>query len=148
MKKLGISLVILLCLAAAARGGASNSSGNINGNWSAQLTDPNNSTGPVFAFKTSFTQMSGSAVSVTNLSFTTENDSCFGTSGTETGSFGFAGDFNGNVTGTFAMTIQSATPSGNTLTLNGAVNNNAITGTWTLTGAGCTGAGTFTMNKM
>ena len=148
MKKVGISLVILLGLMAASCGGGSNNSGNINGNWAASLSDPNNNTGPVFAFATSFTQMSGSGVSVTNLSFTTENDSCFGTSGSETGSFGFAGDFNGNVTGTFAMTIQSATPSGNTLTLNGTVAGSKITGTWTLTGTGCTGSGTFTMTKM
>jgi hypothetical protein len=92
--------------------------------------------------------MSGTGVSVTNLTFTTENDSCFGNSGTETGSFGLTGNFNGDVTGTFAMTIQSANPSGNTLTLNGTVASSKITGTWVLTGIGCTGSGTFSMNKM
>ncbi len=146
MKKIGLSLIISLGLILSACGGG-NSSGNINGNWAATLSDPNNNTGPDFAFTTTFTQSSGSNVNVVNLAFTTK-DSCFGTSGTETGSFGLAGDFNGNVTGTFAMTIQSATPSGNTLTLNGTVNNGTISGTWTLTGTGCTGAGTFTMNKM
>jgi len=48
------------------------------------------------------------------------------------------------------LTITSATPSGNTLTLQGTVNNNAITGTWTLTGLtpGCTGSGNFTLTRM
>ncbi len=146
MKKFGILLVISLGFMLIGCGNSSNS-GNINGNWTAQLTDPTNNTGPAFAFTTSFAQSSGSNVNIVNLTFTTE-DSCFGTSGTETGSFGLAGDFNGNVTGTFGMTIQSATPSGNTLTLNGAVTNNQITGNWTLTGTGCTGSGTFTMSKM
>lgn len=47
------------------------------------------------------------------------------------------------------MTVQSSTPTGNTLTLTGAVTGNTITGTWTLTGSsGCTGSGAFTMTKM
>ncbi len=146
MKQIRFLLFIFLALTAAGCGGGSNS-GNINGNWTATLTDPTNSSGPAFAFNTSFTQTSGSGVSVTNLSFTTENDSCFGTSGTETGSFGLTGNFNGSVSGTFSMTIQSGTPSGNTLTLTGAVASNQITGNWTLTGTGCNGAGTFTMVK-
>jgi len=150
VKTFGISLLMLLGLMLAACGGGSsdNNSGNINGTWTATLTDPNNPNSPAFAFGTSFTQMSGSNVSVTNFTFTTENDSCFGTASTETGSFGLSGNFNGNVTGTFAMTVQSASPSGNTLSLNGSVTNNQITGTWVLTSPGCTGSGTFSMNKM
>lgn len=148
MKSAGISLLIFLGLVSIACGGGSTSSGNINGTWNATLTDPNNSSGPAFAFRTAFTQTSSSTLNVTTFSFNTENDSCFGTSGSETGSFGLAGNFNGDVSGAFAMTIQSASPSGNTLTLNGTVSNNQITGTWTLTGPGCTGNGTFTMNKM
>ena len=48
----------------------------------------------------------------------------------------------------FQMTVQS-TPPGNTLTLNGTLMGNTITGTWTLSGlmAGCTGNGNFTMNR-
>ncbi|MGH9513220.1 MAG: hypothetical protein ACRD2U_13895 [Terriglobales bacterium] len=148
MKAVGISLVLLLGLMLGGCGN-SNNSGNINGNWTASLTDPTNNTGPVFAFTTSFTQMSGSSVSVTNFKFTSENDSCFGTAGTATGTFTLAGDFNGNVTGSFSMTIQSASPTGNTLTLsNGAVTNGTVIGTWTLTGPGCSGSGAFTLNKM
>jgi len=46
------------------------------------------------------------------------------------------------------MTVNSSS-GGNQLQLNGALHNNTINGTWTLTGStsGCTGSGTFTMNK-
>ncbi|MGH9528648.1 MAG: hypothetical protein ACRD2S_01875 [Terriglobales bacterium] len=144
MKAVGISLVVLLGLMLGGCGNSSNS-GNINGNWTASLTDPTNNSGPVFNFTTALTQMSGSGVAVANLAFTTA-EPCFGTESSATGTFTLAGDFNGNVTGTFSMTIQSTT--GNILTLtNGAVTNNTVNGTWTLTGTGCTGSGTFTMNK-
>jgi hypothetical protein len=57
------------------------------------------------------------------------------------------GNFNGNMTGSFGMTVNSATP-GNSLKLTGTANGNTITGNWTLFGAGCTGTGTFTMTRM
>jgi hypothetical protein len=45
--------------------------------------------------------------------------------------------------------VTSGNPSGNTLTLNGTVNGNTITGTWQLVGGtGCTGNGNFTVAKM
>ena len=48
------------------------------------------------------------------------------------------------------VTITSATPSNNTLTLQGTVNNNAISGGWTLAGLtpGCTGEGDFTFTRV
>jgi hypothetical protein len=146
MKQLAIALLASFALCLTACGGGSSNSGNINGNWRATLTNTDNS--PAFGFATSFTQNSGSDVTVTNLSFTTKS-SCFSSGGTQTGSFALSGDFNGNVAGSFGMTIKSGTPSGNTLTLQGTVKNNTISGTWTLTGvtAGCTGAGTFTMTR-
>lgn len=146
MGKLGIAFLLLFSLMVSGCGNSSNS-GNINGAWTATLTDPTNSSGPDFIFSTSFTQGNGSTLSVTNFTFTSENESCFGTAGTANGSFGLAGNFNGNVTGTFAMTVSSASPQGNTLTLNGTVANNTISGTWSLSGTGCTGSGTFSMNK-
>ena len=74
---------------------------------------------------------------------------CFSSGNTESGSFTLGGDFNGNVKGQFGMTVQSGTPSGNTLALTGTVNGNTITGNWTLTGSsGCAGNGTFTMTKV
>ncbi len=148
MKQLGIAVLLMLGLTLTACGGGSSSSPNtINGNWTATLTNPDGA--PAFAFTTSLSQSSGTAVTVTNLSFTTST-SCFSSGGTETGSFVLSGNFNGSVTGAFQMIVQSGTPSGNTLTLQGNVNNNAVTGTWILTGvtAGCTGSGSFTMTRM
>ena len=148
MKQLSIAVLLVVGLTLVACGGGSSSSSNtINGNWTATLTNPDGS--PAFGFTTSLNQSSGTAVTVTNLSFTTSTP-CFSSGGTETGSFVLSGNFNGSVTGGFQMTVQSGTPSGNTLTLQGTVNNNAVTGTWILTGvtAGCTGSGNFTMTKM
>lgn len=147
MKMYAIPCLVIVGLMLSACGGGSSTNGNINGTWAAVLTDPNNTTGPAFDFKTSFTQSSGSNLNIVSLSITTENDACFGSAGTPTGTFGLSGDFNGNVSGTFGMIIPSTNPSGNTLTLNGTVANSVISGTWTLTGTGCTGQGTFTMNK-
>lgn len=46
------------------------------------------------------------------------------------------------------MSVVSGVPSGNHLTLNGTVAGNTISGKWNLTGSGgCTGSGTFVMNK-
>ncbi len=148
MKQLSIAVLLVVGLTLVACGGGSSSSSNtINGNWTATLTNPDGS--PAFGFTTSLNQSSGTAVTVTNLSFTTSTP-CFSSGGTETGSFVLSGNFNGSVTGGFQMTVQSGTPSGNTLTLQGTVNNNAVTGMWTLTGvtSGCTGSGTFTMTRM
>lgn len=143
MKHFGMAIVLALGLVlAACGGGSSNSANTVAGNWTATLTGT-----PTFSFTTSLAQNSGTVVTGTNLSFT--SNSCFTSGGTQTGSFVLSGNFNGNITGTFQLTITSGTPSGNTLVLQGTVNNNTITGTWTLTGtADCTGSGTFTMTKM
>lgn len=129
--------------------GCGNTAGNIDGNWTATLISPPGAT-PVFAFQTSFTGSGGGTLTITNLSFTTAG-SCF-TQGpfSETGSVSLTGNYNGNVTGSFGMTISTTFPGGanNVLTLNGAVNNGTITGTWTLTGGvGCTGNGVFTATR-
>jgi len=148
MKQFGITAVLTLSLILLACGGGSSSnSPTVSGNWSATLTSADGT--PAFAFTSSLTQGSGTAmVTGTNLTFTTSTD-CFTSGGTETGSFVLSGNFNGNMTGAFQLTITSGTPVGNTLALLGTVNNNAITGTWTLTGnGGCTGSGTFTFTKM
>ena len=126
-------------------GCGSGGSGNINGNWTATLMNTNST--PVLAFSTSFMQGSGNNLNVVNFSFTSSG-SCFGSQPTtETGSFGLTGNFNGNVEGTFAMTIQTTGVEKDQLTLQGTVSNGKITGTWSLTGtlASCTGNGNFTM---
>lgn len=143
-KSIGVLVPIVLGLAMVGCGSGSSST-NVNGNWSASLTS--SPSGPtIYAFTTTFTEMSGGGLSITNFTLTS-GGSCF-VSGqtTESGSFTLSGDFNGNVKGTFGMTI---TGSGNTLTLQGGVgNNNTITGNWSLTGStGCTGNGVFTINR-
>jgi len=149
MKQLGIAMLFVLGLMLSACGGGSsnNSNGSVSGNWTASLSNPDG--GPAFAFTMSLSQNSGTVVSVTNLTFTTATP-CFVSGGSATGSFILSGNFNGNVTGSFQLTVQSGTPSGNVLALQGTVNNNVISGTWALTGvtSGCTGSGNFTVTKM
>jgi hypothetical protein len=144
-----IAIIVLLAMALIMSGCGSsnggNGSGNINGTWMAALNDANGST--VYTFSTTFTQGSGSSLSVTNFNFTSTGP-CFASDQTsETGSFALMGNFNGNVTGTFEMTITTMFPgTNNVLTLQGTVTGNTISGNWTLTGGtGCTGNGTFTI---
>ena len=146
MKLLGVVLLALVWLLGAC-GGGDPRSGNINGNWTATLTDTDTSS-PVFSFTTSFTQSNGMGLNVTRFTFTTSSP-CFVSDQTETGTFALSGDFNGNVTGLFGLTIQSGTPNGNSLALQGSVKNNVISGTWTLSGvtSGCTGNGVFTITR-
>jgi cytoskeletal protein CcmA (bactofilin family) len=139
MKKFAVAMLLVAGLTLAGCG--SNNPGNINGNWTATLTGSQN-----FTFTTSLVSNSDGTVTVTKLSFS--SNSCFVSGETETGTFAVGGNFNGNVTGTFGLIVQSGTPSGNVLTLKGNVTGNTITGNWTLAGGGnCNGSGTFTMNK-
>ena len=128
---------------------SSNSSTNVNGNWSASLID-SASGSTAYSFTTTLTESNGSTISVTHFTITSGNGSCFTGPTTETGSFSLAGNFGGNVTGTFGMTITAQDTGGqNVLTLQGGVGpNNTVVGTWTVTGsAACVGQGTFTLNK-
>jgi len=127
--------------------GNDHANGTVNGNWTATLLDQNGT--QIFMFSTTLTQSGNTAVTVTNLNFTTASP-CFVSSNTASGAFVLSGNFNGNVTGNFQLTVQSGTPGGNMLMLQGKVNNNVISGTWSLTGvtSGCNGSGTFTMTKM
>jgi hypothetical protein len=149
MRRLGIVLLVALGLFLAGCGGdhSTPGSGNINGNWAATLSDTGSS--PVFTFTTAFRQGGGTDVSVSNFTFTTSSP-CFVSGGTETASFILGGNFGGSVTGSFELNIQSATPSGNALTLNGTVKSNTISGTWSLSGvtSGCTGNGNFMITRM
>jgi hypothetical protein len=145
MKQFAVLILLILGLALFGCGSSSNRS-NINGNWNATLIGTNSNT-PIFSFGTSITQTSNGNLSISNFQFTT-NSPCFA-SESENGSFTLSGNFNGNVTGKFGMTILSTSPTGNTLALTGQVNGSVITGNWTLTGSsGCSGNGTFTMNRM
>ena len=142
MKKLAVAWLVAVVLTLVGCGSNGSKQGNINGTWTAVLTDTN------FSFGTSFVVNSdGTTLSVSNFSFST-NSPCFVSGETESGSFAFTGDFNGNVTGHFDYKVVSGSPSGNTLTLTGTVSGGTIGGNWSLTGgSGCTGSGTFTMAK-
>jgi hypothetical protein len=138
---LGIALTLAGC-------GANSSNGSLNGNWTAALISSNNNTSPNFNFTLTMAEASGSSLSITNLNFTTSSP-CFASGKTATGGFTLSGTLNGVTSGGFQMNIQSTVSSNNQLSLQGTINNNTISGNWTLTGttAGCSGSGTFTMNK-
>lgn len=148
-----IGIIILLAVGIAMVGCSSSNNGsnstNVNGNWSASLTST--PTGPtIYAFTTTFNETSGGIITITNFTFTSTG-SCFVSGETsEAGTFTLSGNFNGNVTGTFGMTINSTNANNATLTLQGGVGpNNTLIGTWTLAGStACSGQGTFTFNKM
>ena len=146
MKKIWTVVALGAVLALTACGNSS-SGGSINGNWSAALMSQNNGNAPVFDFTLSLTEMSGGGLSITNLNFTSGGN-CFVGGATATGGFSISGNLNGQTSGSLQMDVQSNSDS-NQLTLKGTVNNNTVTGNWNLTGttAGCTGQGTFTMNK-
>jgi len=147
MKTLAITLLLGLGFVLTGCGNSSKS-GNINGNWSANLTGNNSS--QAFAFTTSLTATgSAGTLTVNNLHFSTTS-ACFVSGETASGTFALSGDFNGNVSGQFGMSVLSGNPGGNTLTLTGTVNNsNSISGNWTLAGSsGCTGSCQFTMTRM
>jgi hypothetical protein len=134
---------VLALVLAGCGSGAGN--GNINGTWTATLMNSGGT--PTFAFQTAFTQGSGSNLNVVNFSFTTPGNCFASQQTTATGSFSLTGNFNGNVSGAFGMTIETTGAEKDVLTLQGTVNKGQITGTWTLTGtlASCTGSGNFTM---
>jgi hypothetical protein len=141
-KQLGM---VVVCLLGFMLAGCGKGSGNVNGNWTATLISPPGAT-PVFAFTTTFTQGSGGTLGFTNFTFTTAG-TCFATGPfSQTGSVSLSGNYNGNVTGSFAMTVTTMFPAANNmLTLMGTVNGNTVAGTWTLTGGtGCSGNGNFT----
>ena len=145
MKNLAVAMLLLVGMIAVGCGSNNNNSSNINGNWTASLT--NGSGAQAFNFGTNIIVNSDGTLSFTSFSFTT-NSSCFSSGETESGTFGLMGNFNGNVNGTFGMTVSSSQPSGNTLVLNGTVSGKTIKGTWTLTGsAGCSGTGNFVMTQ-
>lgn len=140
MKRLLFVLGLAALLAA-----CSTDHSSINGIWTAVLSDTNGS--QAFNFTTALTAVSNNGLNVTNLNFNTQ-EPCFPGTSTATGAFVLSGTFNGISSGGFQMTVNSSSGS-NQLQLNGTANNNSIAGTWTLTGStsGCTGSGTFTMNK-
>jgi hypothetical protein len=145
----GIMLAALALFAACGSNSNSGNNNNVNvaGNWSAALSDTSGNA--VLSFTTTLTQTSNNSVSGETLTFTTTSP-CFANGGTETGALTINGTTNGVTSAGLQLSIVSSGASaGNTLMLNGTFQNNAINGTWTLTGStGCSGNGTFTMTKV
>lgn len=144
MHKKSSRMIVLLVLGLT-MGGCSSSggpgSGNINGTWAATLTNTSDGT-TAYSFSTTFTQGSGSGLNVTTFTFTSTAPCFASETTTEMGSFTLSGNFNGNVQGSFGLTITGTTS--NVLSLSGNVMGNTISGNWTLSGGGCSGGGTFT----
>jgi hypothetical protein len=146
MKK--IFAVVLLSMSLILSGCAnSHATGNINGIWTATLS---NATASTFTFQTTLTVNAGGSLGTTNFNLTLNNTPCTFPTTTESGSFTISGNFNGQVSGTFHYVVTSTGAEASILTLNGTVSGGQITGTWTVTGASesCTGNGTFTMNPL
>ena len=99
MKQLAIAPILALIVVLVACGN-SNNSGNINGNWTASLTNT------AFNFTTSLSVNGDQSLRVTNFNFSTSSP-CFESGDSETGSFTLSGNVNGNVTGKFQFTVQS-----------------------------------------
>ncbi|HEV2116052.1 MAG TPA: hypothetical protein VGR48_08520 [Terriglobales bacterium] len=145
---IGLSLVLLGC-------GNGNQARpvNLSGNWTATLQKPNGAT--AFSFAVSLTEVGGSLLNVTNLTFNPAT-SCFQSQVTASGQVQFAtsgyGYYTGGGTTAMALTIKglSAASATDTLILQGTANaSNSVSGTWTLNGVSvnCSGSGGFTMTK-
>lgn len=137
MKRLTFVLGLVILLA-----GCGSNHSSINGTWTAALSGTEQ-----FNFTTTLTSISNNGLSVTNLTFNSQSP-CFPGTSSATGAFVLSGTFNGVSAGGFQLTVNSS-GGGNQLEMNGTLTNNTLSGNWTLSGtsSGCTGSGTFTMNK-
>lgn len=137
MKRLTFVLGLVILLA-----GCGSNHSSINGTWTAALSGTQQ-----FNFTTTLTSISNNGLSVTNLTFNSQSP-CFPGTSSATGAFVLSGTFNGVSAGGFQLTVNSS-GGGNQLEMNGTLANNTVSGNWTLSGtsSGCTGSGTFTMNK-
>jgi hypothetical protein len=148
MKKISMLVLLAIGFILSGCGSGSHATGNINGLWSATLS--NSTLANDFVFMTNLTVNADGSLGTTSLNITLNNTACTFPTTTESGSFTISGNFNGQVSGKFHYVVTSTGSELNTLTLDGTVTNGQITGTWTVSGAteNCTGNGTFTMNPV
>jgi hypothetical protein len=141
---LGTGLILTGC------GSNSHAAGNINGTWSATLSNSQPSLANIFVFTTHLTVNADGSLGTTSFNLALNNTPCTLATTTESGSFTLTGNFNGRVSGKFHYVIMSTAVEVNTLTLDGTVSGGLITGTWSVSGAtaNCTGTGSFTMNPV
>jgi len=111
MKQFALALLLMAGIITVGCG-SNSSNANINGTWKATLTDSSNN--PVFTFGTLLVENGDGSVTISNFTFTSASP-CFKNAGTETGTFSLSGNFSGNVTGSFGMTINSTNPTGDML---------------------------------
>jgi len=147
MKKIIALAFLSVTLILSGCGSGSHATGNINGLWSATLS---NSTVNDFIFMTKLTVNADGSLGTTSFNITLNGTPCTFPTTTESGSFTITGNFNGQVSGKFHYVIMSSGVEVNTLTLDVTVSGGQIAGTWTVTGAtaNCSGFGTFTMNPV
>lgn len=128
--------------------GSNRTSGQVaaGGVWQAQLIG-GESPASTFSFIVQFTINADSTLNITYFQLVTSGP-CMQTANTPSGTLAVTTNANNQVVGPLAMTVTSASPSGNTLTLNGNEVGGTITGTWSWTGSGncnITSTGQFTM---
>ena len=139
---LGLGMIVSGC------GSGSHAPGNINGMWSATLS--NTTFINDFAFLTNLTENADGSLGTTGFTISLNSTPCTFTATTESGTFTITGSSNGKVSGKFHYIVMSTGVEVNTITLDGTVKDGQITGNWTVSGAtaNCTGFGTFTMNPV
>jgi hypothetical protein len=135
--KITILLALGMTLVACGSSGGLRS-GNINGAWTATLTNPNGSM--AYQFSATFTQGTGGALSVTNLNFTVPGPCLL------SGALGAQGSFT-PTDGSFGVSMAALDVGGPMLSLQGTLSNNMISGTWTASATlpPCSGNGSFTI---
>jgi hypothetical protein len=148
MKKIIAIAFLSMSLILSGCGSGSRVTGNINGLWSATLS--NSTFVNDFVFMTNLTVNADGTLGTTSFNFTLNGTPCTFPATTESGTFTITGNFSGQVSGKFHYVIMSTGAEVNTLTLDGTVKNGQITGNWSVMGAtaNCTGTGTFTMNPV
>ena len=141
MKRLCIAVLLGMSFILSSCGSGSRATGNIDGMWSATLS--NSTFMNDFTFMTRLTVNADGSLGTTSFNLTLNNTPCTFPTTTESGSFTISGNFNGQVSGKFHYVIMSTGVEVNTLTLDGTVHGGQITGTWTVSGAtaNCTGSG-------
>jgi hypothetical protein len=148
MRKIITMALLSMGLILSGCGSGSHATGNINGTWSATLS--NSTLANEFIFMTHLTVNADGTLGSTSFNISLDNTPCDFTTTTESGSFTISGNFNGQVSGKFHYVVMSTGAEVNTLTLDGTVSGGQITGNWTVSGAtvNCAGSGTFTMNPV
>jgi hypothetical protein len=141
-KQIGIIVLLLLALGLNTLGcgsgtGATPVSGSINGAWAATLTNADGSL--AYQFTATFTQGTGTELSITNLTFANPGP-CL------SGDLGAAGSF-APATEAFGMSMVSPAIIGPYLNLQGTLSEGQISGTWSTSSGvqSCNGSGTFTI---